>query len=442
MSSGSPYLLPLAANAMVCIVGIGLAIAAMLRARRLLLLPLSLLVFLVTVGLTQGLPLLLPVAVFPTEPVVYARAALCDSILVGVASLPLIVLASVGRRALGDVPFGVPAWLPFGLTAYAAAALAYMVVRNPGIVSLSTAIYRADSYYTYIEARNALGDYLNGRTASGQGLVNLAFAFCGPTALILLPHVSALGARVRRLLMFLVWILMLAPALLGGSRMELTFVIFYPLALLLLRRADVRSLMARLRLVWRKAVIAVAIVGGAVGVFQFAFQSTTLVAAGGFLARVFVSPGGVSDGYYLTFPDPFAFRGVLGIFMMPVPSDVVDFSMVSIAGTGLDSHANGSFLATAYSGAGYWGALAASVVLVAGAVLVDLLLLRLPRRLGGLLTFANIFAIVNIVSIPFLICVVTYGYIIGPLGILMVLAAARQLRTEPSVDPSVSPVPI
>jgi hypothetical protein len=149
----------------------------------------------------------------------------------------------------------------------------------------------------------------------------------------------------------------------------------------------------------------------------------------------------VSGGYYLSFPDVFAFRGAAGIFMMPIASDLVDFRMVSLAATGLDSHANASFLATAWSAAGYVGVLVVSVVMVAGAWLADRLLLRWPGRLASLVVFANVFAIMLLPSVPFAVAVVTHGYIIGPLGVVLALAAARQLAERPATVPGGSAAP-
>src|SRR4029077_980725 len=187
----------------------------------------------------------------------------------------------------------------------------------------------------------------------------------------------------------------------------------------------------RLRESMKRVVIGAVIVAVAVGVFQFVFRSTALVAAAVLLGRTFVDPGAVSGGYYLSFPDTFAFRGPAGIFMMPIASDMVDFSMVSLAATGLDSHANASFLATAWSAAGYGGVLVVSVVMVVAAWLTDRLLMRMPGRLASVLVFANIFAIMTLPSVPFAVAVVTHGYIIGPLGVVLAMAVARQLASRP-----------
>jgi hypothetical protein len=400
---------------------------AMYKARALLLLPLSIVVFLLTNGIFQGVPLLFDVGVaFPTDPVMYRRAAVVHSIFLGVATLPLLTIAAARRRPYVDVSIKLPASLPLGLAGVAFAALMYVLLRNPELLSMSVPVYRADSYTTYIDARNATGQLLLGRTWSGLGLATLAFTFFCPAALALLQFVPEFSVTRRRLAAWMVWLVMLMLALLNGSRMMLTFVVFYPLALLIQRKVDARSVVRKLREFSKTLIMAIGMIAAGIVVFQIVFQSTAMLAAWLFFGRTFVAPGAVSGGYYLSFPDVFAFRGVAGIFMMPIPSDQVDFSAISIATTDLDSHANASFLATAYSALGYGGVFIVSLVLVTGAYLTDLLLLRIPRRLASLLVFSNIFGIMTIASVPFRVSVATNAYIVGPLCVLLFLLRARK----------------
>ena len=433
MSEVSPYFVPLAGNLLVCIFGLALAGMAMYKARGLLLLPLSVVIFLLTNGIFQGVPLLFDVGVaFPTDPLLYRRAAIVHSLFVAVATLPLLALAGMRRRQDVEVRVRLPALVPFGLASLALAALAYLLLRNPELLSMSVPVYRADSYTTYIEARNATGQLLLGRTFSGLGLATLSFTFFCPAALALLQFVPSLTDARRRLLAWLVWLTMLMLALLNGSRMMLTFVIVFPLALLIQRKVDARSLSRKLRELSKTFIMTIGIVAAGIIIFQIVFQSTAVLAAWLFFGRTFVAPGAVSGGYYLSFPDVFAFRGMAGIFMMPIPSDHVDFSAISIATTDLDSNANASFLATAYSALGYGGVLIVSLVLVAGAFLTDLLLLRVPRRLASTLVFANIFGIMTIANVPFRVSVATNAYIIGPLWVLLSLTFLRQLAATSS----------
>jgi hypothetical protein len=433
VSDVSPYFVPLTVNLLVCIFGLALAGMAMYKARGLLLLPLSVVIFLVTNGIFQGVPLLFDVGVaFPTDPLLYRRAALVHGLFVAVATLPLLALAGMRRRPEVQLRIRLPVSLPLGLASLALVALAYLLLRNPELLSMSVLVYRADSYTTYIEARNATGALLLGRTFSGLGLATLAFTFFCPAALALLKFVPSLTGARRRLLAWLVWLTMLMLALLNGSRMMLTFAIVYPLAELIQRKVDARSLTRKLRELSKTLIMTIGIVSAGIVIFQIVFQSTALLAAWLFFGRTFVAPGAVSGGYYLSFPEVFAFRGMAGIFMMPIPSDQVDFSAISIATTDLDSHANASFLATAYSALGYGGVLIVSLVLVAGAFLTDLLLLRVPRRLASSLVFANIFGIMTIASVPFRVSVATNAYIIGPLWVLLILTFSRQLAATSS----------
>jgi hypothetical protein len=433
VSDISPYFVPLTGNLLVCIFGLALAGMAMYKARGLLLLPLSVVVFLLTNGIFQGVTLLFDVGVaFPTDPLLYRRAALVHSIFVAVATIPLLALAGMRRRPDVEARVRLPASVPLGLASLALFTLAYLLLRNPELLSMSIPVYRADSYTSYIEARNATGQLLLGRTLSGLGLASLAFTFLGPAALALLQFVPSLTDARRRLLAWLMWLTMLMLALLNGSRMMLTFVIVFPLALLIQRKVDARSLTKKLRELSKTLIMTIGIVATGIIIFQIVFQSTAVLAAWLFFGRTFVAPGAVSGGYYLSFPDVFAFRGAAGIFMMPIPSDHVDFSAISIATTDLDSNANASFLATAYSALGFVGVLIVSLTLVIGAFLTDLLLLRVPRRLASSLVFANIFGIMTIANVPFRVSVATNAYIIGPLWVLLTLTFLRQLSATPS----------
>jgi hypothetical protein len=104
--------------------------------------------------------------------------------------------------------------------------------------------------------------------------------------------------------------------------------------------------------------------------------------------------------------------------------------MISIAATGIDSHANASFIATAYSAAGFAGVVVVSLVLVAIALVLDLWLQGIPRRLASLIVLANAFGILLLCSTPFRVAVVTNGYLAGPVLLLALLIMRHQLASR------------
>lgn len=381
-----------------------------------LLLPLSVIVYLATNALFLPVPLFAPVDVdFPTDPLVYSRAALAHAIFVSMAVVPLFAQMQRGRQGAGGVSArAIPAWVPLGLTACGLIFVGVFVARNVDVMPLAVAIYQAESYGAYIEARNAVGDAILSRSASGNGLATLAFGFVFPAAMALGPLAPGIPSSIRRLARLLAWVGMVLPAVVIGSRMMLVFAAIYPLALWGFGRLRPRAFLTRLQGAWKAVAVSAACVAIAVVTFQQVFRATILDSAWGLAARVLVAPGAVSGGYYLLFPDFFPYRGIAGIFMMPIPSDTVDFRAISLAATGLDSHANGSILATAYSGAGIPGIAAVSLVLVTAAFAADMLVLRLPRQAGSLLVFANLYGILAIASTAMRVAVVTHGYLVGP----------------------------
>lgn len=440
MEDWSNYWPALTSNFLVCAFGLGLSVFVIRRARRLLLLPLVMISFLLTNGVFQAVPLFITVDVpFPTAPQLYARSAAAHGILVAVASLPLLVLCSLKSAPAEGRPVRVPAMVPLALIGLGVAAVSYFVWRNHTIVSMSLAIYRTGSYVDYIAARNAVGEMVMTKTASGNGLASLTIAFLGPAALALIPQARSLSPGVRRMLRGVAWLTMILPALLIGARMMLVFTVVYPLLLWSFGRQSGHSLVARMRESWKKVLSWMACLFIGVAVFQSAVKSTVLEAAFLLGSRVFVAPGAVSGGYYWLFPDFFAFRGPAGIFMMPISSDKVDFNMISLAATGFESHANASFLATAYSATGFVGVLIVSVVLVLGCLSIDLLLLRLHRRLASLIALSNLFGILVVGSVAFRVSVVTHGLLVGPALVLLLLGLAHQFNrsfTEAKSDGS------
>jgi hypothetical protein len=423
----------LASNLLVCTLGLSVSFFVIWRAERLLLLPLVMISFLVTNGVFQAMPLFVAVDVpFPTAPLLYVRSALAHGILVAVALLPLLVLCSLKPPPAEGLPARVPPLVSLALVGLAVAAVSYFVWRNHTIISMSLAIYRTDSYVDYIAARNAVGDMVMAKTASGNGLASLTIAFFGPASLALIPQTRSFSPGLRRILRGVAWLTMVIPALLIGARMMLVFTVVYPFLLWSFGRQSAHLLIARLRESWKKILSWMGCFLIGVAVFQGAVKSSVLEAVFLLGARVFVAPGAVSGGYYWLFPDFFPFRGPAGIFMMPIASDTVDFSMISLAATGFDSHANASFLATAYSAAGYFGVLVVSVTLVLGCLALDLFLLRLHRRLASLIALSNLFGILVIGSVAFQVSVVTHGLLVGPALVLLLFGLSQQFRRSRS----------
>lgn len=424
----------LTANLLICGIGLGLACLAIWHSRRLLLLPASVIIYLLTNALFAPLPLFVPVDVpFPTTTVVYERLAFGNAVFVAIAAVGLLAL--LARRPV-DASSGasLSAMVPVGLLGLGCLCLAFFFLRNPEIFALSQAMYRAPSYDSYLEARNVVGDAINSKVASGNGPLMFAYSFLFPAVLAVAGNARRLSTGLRRLMKLSAWLGMVLATAVIGSRMMWLFTLVFPILLWRFNRMSGTSLIERLRQTWRTLLAWAAVIVAGVLVFRAAVQSQIDEAALLLFARIFVAPGAVSGGYFMLFPDFFAFRGLDGVYMMPAPGDTVDFSMISIASTGIDSHANASFVATAYSAFGFGGVAMVSATLTLAAFSLDCWLQSLPRRLASLVVVANAFGILMLCSVPFRVAVVTNGYLLGP-----VLLCALHLFGRTSVRRATSP---
>ncbi|WP_415908467.1 hypothetical protein [Oleiharenicola sp. Vm1] len=295
-------------------------------------------------------------------------------------------------------------------------------------------MYRAPSYDSYLEARNAVGDAINSKAASGNGPLMFAYSFLFPAVLAVTGAAPRLSAGLQRLMKVSAWTGMVLATAVIGSRMMWLFTLVYPILLWRFGRISGASLVAWIRQSWRTLLAWAAVIAAGVLVFRATVQTEIDEAAFLLFARIFVAPGAVSGGYFMLFPDFFAFRGFEGVFMMPVPGDTVDFSMISLASTGIDSHANASFVATAYSAFGFRGVALVSATLTLVAFAVDCWLRLQPRRLASLVLVANAFGILMLCSVPFRVAVVTNGYLLGPvlLFALHLFGCTRGRRTPAS----------
>ncbi|MBE2213399.1 MAG: hypothetical protein IAE82_05970 [Opitutaceae bacterium] len=421
----------LAANAIVCLIGIALCLVVMIAHGRLLLLPVGLLVFLVTNGVFQGAQLVVKMDVqYPTAPEMYERALAVHAIVVGLSLLPLLVMARIARPARRITSDIKPLALLL-LTAVSLLAVGYFVVRNREAIPLSLSLYSATDYYHYIEIRNAIGDVINGHARSGNAPANWAFGALCPAILALLPSCRSVGRGLRLAWFALVWIAMAAPALLIGSRAMLVFLLAFPVCAWSLGRIDWRHLVRRAISLWKPLVFGL-LAGGVV--FQMIFRSSLPEAVFGMFSRTMLTPGAVSATYYLAFPDTFPFRGWAGILMMPIGTDTIDFRTVSNVMLELDSNANASFTAIAYSGDGLPGVALATVVLIGVTVLVDLALLGFPAVIANALTIGNLLGALALGSVPLLIALTTHGFALAPAFVLFVLWL---LRSCPARRPQV-----
>jgi len=102
------------------------------------------------------------------------------------------------------------------------------------------------------------------------------------------------------------------------------------------------------------------------------------------LVRIFIIPGAVENYYFAVFPHIYSYRGLSRIFeiplgYLPVNNDISIYD-VAQAVTGMRSSTNASFLAIAWSGAGFLGVFITSAMFVFILVFIGIALDRLEYR--------------------------------------------------------------
>lgn len=425
MTESIPILLGL--NAIVCLVGVTLCAVAMLRQRRLLLLPATMLVFLATNGLLQGAQLSWDLGMlFPVSQLMFQRVLAVNTVVVICATIPLLALANLRAVRIVEPP-NVSIRMLAVLSIGSALSIGYFVARNYEIIPLSASLYRAADYFEYITIRNQIGDVMNAHSLSGSAPSNWAFAAICPAILTLLPYCKSLSAWARRGWFVSIVLLMAVPAVLIGSRIMLIFLLAFPFIAVSLNSGRRRARRSRIA-AWKPIAATVAI-GAAV--FKLISGDTLTQALAGVVARSVVIPGAVSATYYVAFPGTFDFRGWRGIFMMPIAGDTVDFRSISLTLLDLESNANAGFTAIAWSGAGIAGVLAACVVLVILTTTVDIALLSIPAPLSSCLVVGNMMGILAVSSVPLLIAITTHSFALGPGLVLVLIWAFRRRQLAP-----------
>lgn len=404
----------LSMNAVLCASGMLFGCLTMLRARRLLLLPMALCFFWVTNGVTQGVPLWFNLGIdFPTQTIIYERALGVDAI-IWLVALPGLIALCVVRTAPEGTRRPIPVSLLLMVTAIAVCSSGYFALRNREALPLVWRLYTSGGYHQYVDLRNRIGAIINAHFLSGNAPATWAFAVWCPFLFYVLPGHKRISRGLRWLWLGLVATATMIPALIIGSRFMLVFAVVIPLLAWVIRRVDLGLLVRRIAGARRLVLGAVAAVAIATFVFQYFFNLPFFQSMAQLAGRSFAVPAAVSGCYYYAFPKFFAFRGWAGILKFPIATDTVNFHLVSLRTTGLDTNANGSFAATAYSAAGLAGVAVASVLIIGAAVVVDLGLRRVPRREANAVTFANLIGASVLSFVPAMVAITTYGFLLGP----------------------------
>jgi hypothetical protein len=161
------------------------------------------------------------------------------------------------------------------------------------------------------------------------------------------------------------------------------------------------------------------------------FGQSVVAAIQAVFARLLVIPGATETNYFYVFPDIYFFRGIDRILLInlghfPVLDDITIFD-VAVAATGDRFSSNASFLAVAWSGAGFWGVALASIILVGVLIALDRFLLSVDNRVYIVLVALTVQSFLGLSSGSLLDYIHWGGFII-PLAILIVVYISRKTR--------------
>ena len=164
--------------------------------------------------------------------------------------------------------------------------------------------------------------------------------------------------------------------------------------------------------------------------FEVNFGQTLSASVQGFFYRLFIIPGATETNYFVVFPESIAYRGLGRLLSIPLGriamSDAVSVYDTARAATGDAFSANASFLAVAWSAAGYLSVLLISILLIATLLLLDRAFMQMDKRLFVIALALSPAAMITIVS-DGLTTHIGRGGLIVP-GVLFVLAAISSFR--------------
>jgi len=137
----------------------------------------------------------------------------------------------------------------------------------------------------------------------------------------------------------------------------------------------------------KRMVLVGSLVGGlgAVFLYIFNFGQNLLDAIQGFVFRSFLVPASSETNFFVIFPDSYPFRGLAHVFNIPwgriSATSAVSVIDIARAATGGEYSANASFLAVAWSAAGYLGIVVVSLALIASLTVLDRLYHSTSKRM-------------------------------------------------------------
>lgn len=183
-------------------------------------------------------------------------------------------------------------------------------------------------------------------------------------------------------------------------------------------------------------VLATMVVGtlGTILLYMVNFGQTLLSSVQGFFFRAFLVPASSETNFFVIFSESLPFRGISHVLSMPwgrvSTTDMVSILDVARVATGTAYSANASFLAVAWSAAGYFGIVLVSLILVASLVALDRSYCLVPKKLFYIALALSPVHLITLISDGFTTYVGRGGLVVPLLIILLTKAPAISFKSK------------
>lgn len=305
------------------------------------------------------------------------------------------------------------------------------VFLSGGISFLGVILANLNSSSTYYASRLQTGSLI-GSTA-GLGFAFMANSFLIPSLLATIVYLKKTTSLKESLadwgFIIVLMTLNIVLSAIFAKRLTLLISFFLPLAILYIKNNEKNyenitnknskmSLFKSFKKNFATLFFVVLLLGLAIGIFSITSGDSFELSLLSLLDRIFIIPCGTSNFYYEIFPARIPFQGIQNI--LDLPSDI-SYSDIGKLSTGNSFTANACFLAIAYSGAGFFGVAAISIIYSVLVTFHDWWLNRVDKLLGMIVLAVNIYGVSALANVPLLPAIVSYGFLSSTLVISLMI---------------------
>ncbi|MEH2101693.1 MAG: hypothetical protein V7K76_18495 [Nostoc sp.] len=312
------------------------------------------------------------------------------------------------------------------------------VFLSGGISFLGVILANLNSSSAYYSSRLETGSLIGSTT--GMGLAFMANSFLIPSLLAAIVYLKKTTSLKESLadwgFIIVLMTLNIVLSAIFAKRLTLLISFFLPLAILYINKNKKNyenitnknskmSLFKSFNKNFSTLFFVVLLLGLAIGIFSITSGDSFALSFLSLLDRIFIIPCGTSNYYYEIFPARIPFQGIQNI--LDLPSDI-SYSDIAKLSTGDSFTANACFLAIAYSGAGFFGIAAISIIYSVLVTFHDWWLNRVDKLLGMIVLAVNIYGVSALANVPLLPAIVSYGFLSSTLVISLMIKRSTFLK--------------